>query len=116
VTPKGICKYVERDLNQKILREANELITMSANGALWSELRQMKVKITFLNEIYMKMITWHNPEVLSWKEKNVRDATFRNLLWTRANLKTVAFKVEELIINFGLKRMRGQLRLFKVIE
>jgi hypothetical protein len=76
----------------------------------------MKVMATFLNGICMKMITWHNPEILSWKEKNVRDATFRNLLWTRANLKTVAFKVEESIRNFGLKRMRGQLRLYKVIE
>jgi hypothetical protein len=76
----------------------------------------MKVKTAFLNGICMKMIIWHNPEVLSWKEKNIRDATYRNLLWTRANLYTVAFKVEESIRNFRLKRMRGQLRLYKVIE
>jgi hypothetical protein len=31
MTPKGICKDVERDLNQKILREANDYITMSAS-------------------------------------------------------------------------------------
>jgi hypothetical protein len=76
----------------------------------------MKIKMTFFNGICMKMITWHKPEVLSWKEKIVRDATCRNLLWIRANLYTVAFKVEESIRNFGLKRMRGQLRLYKVIE
>jgi hypothetical protein len=61
----------------------------------------MKVKIAFPNGICMKMITWHNPEVLSWKENNVRDATCRNLLWTRANLYTVAFKVEESIKILG---------------
>jgi hypothetical protein len=76
----------------------------------------MKVKTTFSNGICMKMITWYNPEVLSWKEKNVRDATCRNILWTRVNLYIVAFKVEESIGNFGLKRMRGQLHLYKVIE
>jgi hypothetical protein len=35
----------------------------------------MKVKTAFPNGIYIKMITWYNLEVLSWKEKNVRDAT-----------------------------------------
>jgi hypothetical protein len=29
----------------------------------------MKVKITFLNGIRMKMIAWLNPEVLSWKKR-----------------------------------------------
>jgi hypothetical protein len=43
----------------------------------------MKVKTSFPNGIYMKMITWHNLEVLSLKEKNVRDAICRNLLWTK---------------------------------
>jgi hypothetical protein len=28
----------------------------------------------------------------------------------------MAFKVEESVENFGLKRMRGQLHLYKVIE
>jgi hypothetical protein len=64
MTPKEICKDVERDLNQKFLCEANEYITMSASGTSRSELHQMKVKTTFPNGICMKMITWHNPEVL----------------------------------------------------
>jgi hypothetical protein len=32
----------------------------------------MKVKTTFPNGIYMKIITWHNLKVLSWKEKKMK--------------------------------------------
>jgi hypothetical protein len=34
----------------------------------------MDVKMTFLNGDLYKKFTWHNPKILSWKEKNVRDA------------------------------------------
>jgi hypothetical protein len=41
----------------------------------------MKVKAAFPNGICMKIITWHNLKVLSWKERmNKWDATCKNLL------------------------------------
>jgi hypothetical protein len=38
------------------------------------ELHQMDVKTAFLMGICMKIFTWHNPKVLSWKKKSVWDA------------------------------------------
>jgi hypothetical protein len=38
------------------------------------ELHHMDEKTAFLNGICMKIFTWHNLKVLSWKEKSVWDA------------------------------------------
>jgi hypothetical protein len=39
---------------------------------------QIDEKMTFLNGDLQEKFAWHNPQVLSCKEKNVRDATRRN--------------------------------------
>jgi hypothetical protein len=51
---------------------------MKVNGTLWFELHHMDVKVAFPNGICKKMNTWHGLKVMSWKEKNARDATYRN--------------------------------------